>query len=388
MVFLNSWAMVLGLIGMGWLILIHYITRPRPRQLPLSTLRFVKEVTQQQSSLHRLRRWFIFSLRFLTLLFITLTFARPQFPAQSRKALKADVSVDASATVQAPTELNYVLITREQTASYPSSSYYLEQALTLAQPDNQSLNINLLRTSPSQIDHHTAMGSDLIVVDHPGILSNDTMDLLSSYIRSGKAILYIASETEDTANLTRFLQTCTSHLQLPVRFKPVPEEQRRNNLFLANVRKDSPPFAIFNHHTYQEIHNLKFSIAITAHTMTNEAEDMIWATYSNQTACLLVLKGQAGVLAVLNADLGYSELPKSPVFVPMIGELVSFLINEQTNFRNEINPQTSMTGIADADRAGHELTGTHSESNIWAWFAVACLACMLVEVLILKVIRS
>src|SRR5207244_1415894 len=51
------------------------------------------------------------------------------------------------------------------------------------------------------------------------------------------------------------------------------------------------------------------------------------AGYSDQSACLMVTACGAGALAVLNADLAGSNLPASPMFVPLIGELMNQLLD-------------------------------------------------------------
>ena len=53
------------------------------------------------------------------------------------------------------------------------------------------------------------------------------------------------------------------------------------------------------------------------------------AGYSDRSACLVVTTCGDGALAVLNADLGASNLPTSPVFVPFVGELTSRLLGQR-----------------------------------------------------------
>jgi hypothetical protein len=54
--------------------------------------------------------------------------------------------------------------------------------------------------------------------------------------------------------------------------------------------------------------------------------DDVCATYNDQSACLVVTPCGAGSLVVLNAELAASNLPSSPAFVPVVGELVSHLL--------------------------------------------------------------
>ena len=55
MTFLHPWAIVIGVAAAAGPVLIHWLTRPRPVRMPLSTLRFVREAVRQRRSWHRLR---------------------------------------------------------------------------------------------------------------------------------------------------------------------------------------------------------------------------------------------------------------------------------------------------------------------------------------------
>lgn len=77
MSFLHPWALLIGVVALGLPILVHRLTRPRPRRLPLSTLRFAREAVHQRRSIHRLRDLLILSLRVLAVGVLAWLFARP-----------------------------------------------------------------------------------------------------------------------------------------------------------------------------------------------------------------------------------------------------------------------------------------------------------------------
>jgi hypothetical protein len=54
--------------------------------------------------------------------------------------------------------------------------------------------------------------------------------------------------------------------------------------------------------------------------------DDVLAGYSDRSACLVVTACGAGTVAILNADLSASNLPGSPAFVPLLGELMGRLV--------------------------------------------------------------
>ncbi|EAQ78535.1 vWA domain-containing protein [Blastopirellula marina] len=79
MTFAAPWIFGLGLLAVAAPVLIHWLTRPRPVVMRLSTLRFVREAVQSRSAAHRLRDWIILALRCVAILLLTAAFAGPQW---------------------------------------------------------------------------------------------------------------------------------------------------------------------------------------------------------------------------------------------------------------------------------------------------------------------
>jgi hypothetical protein len=75
--FVHTWAIVIGALALGLPVAVHWLTRPRPVRLPISTLRFVREAVQQRRVRHRLRDIVILSLRTLAVLCLAFALARP-----------------------------------------------------------------------------------------------------------------------------------------------------------------------------------------------------------------------------------------------------------------------------------------------------------------------
>jgi len=54
--FLHPWALLLGLLALAIPFVIHWLTRPKPATLPLSTIRFVQSAFEQRRHWqHRIR---------------------------------------------------------------------------------------------------------------------------------------------------------------------------------------------------------------------------------------------------------------------------------------------------------------------------------------------
>jgi hypothetical protein len=75
--FTNPWAIAIGVVAAGLPLAVHFLTRPRPVPMPLSTLRFVHEVMQERRARHRLRDAIVLTLRTLALLLVSFAVARP-----------------------------------------------------------------------------------------------------------------------------------------------------------------------------------------------------------------------------------------------------------------------------------------------------------------------
>jgi hypothetical protein len=122
MTFLHPWAIVIGVIAAAGPALIHWLTRPRPVRMPLSTLRFVREAVHQQKTWHRLRDYILLALRTLAVLAIALAVARPQFGEQAQVS-----DVQGSDAVRV-----VILDVSQSMAAHVGSVEQLERARTVA----------------------------------------------------------------------------------------------------------------------------------------------------------------------------------------------------------------------------------------------------------------
>ena len=82
MTFLHLWAIGIGAAAVAAPLVIHWLTRPRPLRMPLSTLRFVREAIHQRRARHLLRDLLILGLRTLAVVMLALAVARPLFGPQ------------------------------------------------------------------------------------------------------------------------------------------------------------------------------------------------------------------------------------------------------------------------------------------------------------------
>src|SRR5271163_4144001 len=83
---LNPWAIGLGAAAIAAPIVIHLLTKPRPRRLPLSTIRFVRDAVRQRRARYRLRDLIILLLRAAAVCLLAWAFARPLIGARPLQA--------------------------------------------------------------------------------------------------------------------------------------------------------------------------------------------------------------------------------------------------------------------------------------------------------------
>jgi hypothetical protein len=220
----------------------------------------------------------------------------------------------------------YALVTREPASRRPSASHFLECALAPEARAGTAAATRVLRVDPAALDRQELTGTDLIAIDHPGTLSGEAVTLLAGLLRRGWPVLYVAADAADARNLQALATAAGGGLSLPVDLAPPASGQRRSEAFLANVRTDSAPFRVFGDNALAMARQLSFSGGLATRRVSGSLDDDVLATYSDGTACLVVAGSDAGTLAILNADLGSSSLPRTEMFVPLMDDLVGRLL--------------------------------------------------------------
>jgi hypothetical protein len=221
----------------------------------------------------------------------------------------------------------YALITRESSRPHPSSSHYLERALVPMPPQPGKPGEHVARIDPGQPDRAALAAASLLVLDHPGKLSPEMIDLLTAMVRRGRGLLYVAAEPIDASNLKGIADAAGTDFKMPVEFRPPLANQPRENLFLLEWKKDQPPFGRLTELMNAVGGSLRFSGGLSSARLDTGLSDDVLATYSDRSAALVVTSCGAGTIAVLNADLTESNLPASPLMVPVVQELAGRLLS-------------------------------------------------------------
>ncbi len=223
----------------------------------------------------------------------------------------------------------YALLSRQP----KGSSFYLERALAPFTNRGRSTAVRTVRVDPTQADAESLAAAELIALDHPGKLSPETIRTLASLVRRGRAMLYVASDPVDAVNLRQLTDALGQSMQMPVEFSPPPSGNARHDLFLTQARREQAPFSVYGDGVDRVLAGLRFSGGLASRRLDRGIEDDILAGFNDQSAALVVTAAGAGTLAVLNADLGNSNLgsPSSEaakVFPVMIHELVERMLGQ------------------------------------------------------------
>jgi hypothetical protein len=237
--------------------------------------------------------------------------------ADNRRAFVVEVKPPAT----------YALVTR-QSAKALSSSFFLERALAPLTKREHGGTARVVRIDPAQLDEQALAGAQPIVLDHPGKLSPEATRLLARLAQRGRAIWYCASEPVDAVNLKQLAAAAGAALAMPVEFLPPETNRLRRNLFLTSVAKEQAPFRVLGDGIRQSLAGLRFGGGLGSRQLESGLHDDLVASFSDGSAALVVSACGAGSVAVLNADLDKSNLPASPLFVPLVGELVDRLLGQ------------------------------------------------------------
>jgi hypothetical protein len=230
------------------------------------------------------------------------------------------------------------LVTRQPASQRASASYFVERGLVLPEADSATDEALSRRTSagtgvlarldPARLDREAIGAADVLIVVAPGRMSPEAVNQLANLIRRGRGILYFAADAADATNLQLITEAFAGALTLPVRFSPPPAGQSRRNLLLTEVRRDQPPFQVFGDELSALIEPLRFSGGLDSRRIEGALAEDVVAQYGDQSAFLVVAGSDTGGLIVVNVDLAASNLVMSPLFVPLLGELVQRLLGQ------------------------------------------------------------
>lgn len=316
-----------------------------------------------------------------TVLSTTLTPTEPGWQLGEAKLLNVEDSLKSDDhrpfALDVRPSPTYLLVTRESAKPQATSSHFTERALAPIVARDGKPAIRVVRVQPSALDRDAAAGGDLIVLDHPGKLSQPAINLLAGLMRRGRPVLYVAAESADATNLKMLADAAGAEMKLPVEFLPPAAGQVRRGLFLTEMRKEEAPFSIFGDSLSAALGSLRFAGGLSSRRSDRGLADDVLASFSDRSAALVATSCGAGSLGIINADLSASSIPTSNAFVPLMSELVARLMGTRAD-QTSVNAGEPMALYLPAEAgaaAGMSLeppenTGQLSEESsyvTWRW---------------------
>ncbi len=243
MTLLHPWLFAAGAAAVSLPVAVHFLTRPRPVKMPLSTIRFVMEAIQQKRSRYRLRDWIVLMLRAAAVMLLAWGFARPMMGAKplvhvgdAGKAVRV-VLLDSSASMAANSHgtsaFERARTTAERYLEY-QSDLRADLLLAAAKPnavfDAASMNFGALRAAltaakarPERLDVAAALnqaGEVLAKVPSPGVRRE--LVIISDFQRSSWASADFSVIPKETL----------------IQFESVAPKETPGNLAILNVTSE------------------------------------------------------------------------------------------------------------------------------------------------------
>ena len=237
-----------------------------------------------------------------------------------------------------------LLISRQNENEIPSSSFFLSNAVAVALGDQIQSVPSAVRESQSNAERrrspllkrvHTVRdsirtwpSSEILVIDHPGLLGQEQIQFVTQHVRRGGSLLYVASEPVDANNLKQIVQALGSNFQPPIEWLPPSESRPRKNLLIQNARDRDGPLKSLASGVTAMFPTARIMGGLETRKLEGGLADQILMELSDRSALLTLTDVGVGRVAVLNADLGQSNWTVQPSFVPLIVEMIQSLSNQ------------------------------------------------------------
>ncbi len=228
-----------------------------------------------------------------------------------------------------------LMVTKQNQNEIPSSSFYLQQALSVALTGNEfpmtaernRNNETIVRIHPLRESVRQWPQCDVYVIDHPGSLSTEALQLIASQLRRGKGLLYVASDLVDAINIRQLAEILGSDFQPPVELVPEGNTESRKELFVRQVKSREAPFRVLGSNDATSLFKpVRFQGGLGTRANAEGLRDQVLAELSDTSALMYLSSVGAGQIAVLNTDLGQSNWSVQPTFLPIMSELTRALL--------------------------------------------------------------
>jgi hypothetical protein len=303
-------------------------------------------------------------------------------------ALPADDILPVAIGVRPETR---IAIVTEADPKPGSGEFFLRQSLSQqAGGDDDPLqeDSRLATVSPATLDTPTAQSAALWIITDVEAWDETVAPRVASWLRRGRAVLYVARGPADANNLQALQTTLGSEMQPPVELVASLESDSRRDLRIDAFDQQSAPFDVFGDSLAGTASAWRIGGGCPTRSLDNAVVDAIAATLSDRSAMLYFTDVGAGKLAVLNADLSRSNIAYHAGFVPMIVETIGRLTDTGGALTSTASGQAVVrdlpndSGAPDqliitraSERDGDDLAAGKIQSRdgllVWNWPAAA-----------------
>jgi len=231
----------------------------------------------------------------------------------------------------------YALVSREDPRHVGNGAYFVWRMLS---PGGQERVVPVDAAAP---DASALATADMVVVEKPGRLGPDAVQLLSGMLMRGCPVLYFAADEQDAQDLDMLAQACGTALAMPVQFGLPTGATGATGpaLTLGPVRGSEQPFRSFGGTLQQLTAGLAVRGVLRTQAPAGEPPEGVLASWSDGSAALVTARAGNGRLVVWNADLLSSTLPRSGFFVALVRELAGELLADRYGLAGALPPGTA-----------------------------------------------
>lgn len=230
--------------------------------------------------------------------------------------------------VEAYQKPRLAILTRETQGTIGSAADYVERTIAAMRPPEESdaasrESDSVLWIDASEPDVDLLRTAEVVLVVKPGRLTRQTTAVLTAMMQRGKGFLYVAAGALDAANLSDLSAEAGSSARFPVTFLPQVGQRGGTERFLNDVDRKRTPFSVFGDELAAALRSLSFRGGLVSRPSPDGLAEDVRGVLSDQSAFMVVTAVGRGRLAVLNADLERSNLGRTPILLPLLGELVT-----------------------------------------------------------------
>ncbi|MCG8651526.1 MAG: hypothetical protein MI861_16915, partial [Pirellulales bacterium] len=224
-------------------------------------------------------------------------------------------------------ETRLALVTEAESQS-GNGTFFIRQALAraaspLSEEDLEDSRLAIV--SPTTLDTPAAQAASLWIISDVEQWDDSVAPRVASWLRRGKAVLYVARGPADANNLRVLRETLGREMQPPVELVASLESDRRRDLRVEEFDQLNAPFDAFGDSLLRTAASWRIGGGSPTRSLDNATIDSIAAILSDRSVLLYFTDVGAGQLAVLNADLSASNLVFQAGFVPMLVETIGRL---------------------------------------------------------------